>query len=146
MRRANMISGSVLAVFGLLMLVFVIPAQIEAGPAGMMSPRLVPQMMMGLTVALACLLVVHNAMAPDDGEPHPVTRGEYMALLKIGAVFALAIVLFKLAGPLPAGIAIVLGSLLALGERRPLVLVLMPAVMMLGLWVLFYRLLGTPIL
>ncbi|GHF70688.1 tripartite tricarboxylate transporter TctB family protein [Seohaeicola zhoushanensis] len=146
MRRANIYSGGFLALLGLAMILFVIPAQIEEGPAGMMSPRLVPQMIMGLMTALSVMLVVRNLMLPDDGEGSPVSRSEYIALLKIGSVFALALVLFYFAGPLWAGLAIVLGSLLALGERRPLVLVLMPIALLAGVWVLFYRVLGTAIL
>ena len=42
MRIANLASGAALIVFGALMLLVIIPMQIEEGPDGMMSPRLLP--------------------------------------------------------------------------------------------------------
>ncbi len=149
MRRANVVSGIVLALFGLVMLFAVIPWQIDPGPEGMVSPRLVPSMMMVLIVALSAILIASNMRAPQDGLPEPglpLTWGELVALAKIGAVFTVAILLFVFVSPLAAGAALIVGSLVALGERRPLVLVLMPAVLLLALWALFYKVLGTAIL
>lgn len=146
MRTANLISGVVLAMFGLLMIFVVIPVQIEEGPPGMVSPRLVPQIMLWAITGLALLLVATNLRAtPGDG-PAPISRAEILALLKIAAAFAVALALFFLAGPLWAGIALVAGTLLLLGERRPLVVVLMTAGMLGATWVLFYQILRTPIL
>ena len=147
MRRANVLSGVVLALFGLAMLFVVIPWQIEPGPSGMVSPRLVPNMMMTLIVGLAALLVVTNlrAAALDPDEEPPITRAELAALVKIGAVFALGIGLYLLVSPLVAGVALVVSALLVLGERRPLVIVAMPAGLILSIWLLFYKVLGTAI-
>lgn len=148
-RRANVISGIILAIFGLFMLFAIIPVQIAPGPEGMMSPRLVPTMMMIVVTALAVLLVIANLRVetgrsgPEPGSP--VSRSEVIALLKLGAVFALAIVLFLWVSPLAAGTALVVGALVALGERRPLVIVLMPTTLLIALWLLFYKLLGTAI-
>lgn len=149
MRRANVISGVVLAIFGLVMLVGVIPFQIGHGPQGMMSPRLVPSMMMIVVTGLSLLLVVNNLRsAPGHGEDEatpPISRGELAALLKIGAVFAVAIALYVWVSPLAAGAALVIGALVTLGERRPLVLVAMPAALLIAIWFLFYKVLGTGI-
>ena len=65
MRRANIVSGVVLALFGLVMLVAVIPLQIEHGPPDMVSPRLVPNMMM---------VVDHRAVGAA-GRHQPARRG-----------------------------------------------------------------------
>ena len=146
MRTANLISGVVLAMFGLLMIFVVIPVQIEEGPPGMVSPRLVPQIMLWAITGLALLLVATNLRATSGDGPAPISRAEILALLKIAAAFAVALALFFLAGPLWAGIALVAGTLLLLGERRPLVVVLMTAGMLGATWVLFYQILRTPIL
>jgi Na+/H+ antiporter NhaD/arsenite permease-like protein len=144
------VSGLVLAAFGLVMLVLVIPLQIEAGPDGMVSPRLVPNLMMVVITALSVMLVVTNLRAPEskdaDASKNPISRTELIALLKIGAVFAVALLLYRFVSPLTAGAALVVGSLLALGERRPLVVLAMPAALLIGLWLLFYKVLGTAIL
>ncbi len=149
MRRANVVSGVVLAMVGLVMLVAVIPAQIEAGPADMVSPRLVPNLTMILVVALSVVLVVGNLRATDgeasEGAVPVISRSEAAAMLKIGAIFAVALALHLLLSPLAGAAALVVGSLLALGERRPLVVVLMPAALLLGLWLVFYKVLGTAI-
>ncbi|WP_159587241.1 tripartite tricarboxylate transporter TctB family protein [Chelativorans xinjiangense] len=148
MRRANVTSGIVLAIFGLVMLFAVIPVHIAPGPEGVMSPRLVPAMMMIVVTGLAVLLVITNLRAERRSGPEagsPVSRSALIALLKIGAVFALAIVLYLWLSPLAAGAALIIGALVALGERRPFVIVLMPVALLTALWLLFYKLLGTAI-
>lgn len=149
MRRANLISGALLAAFSLLMLFAVIPWQIDAGPQGMMSPRLVPNMMMIVVAGLAVLLVVNNLRAgtgePEQDRAPPVSRAEFAALIRIGSVFALSTLAYLFVSPLAAGVALVAGALLALGERRPFVIVAMPVLLLLGLWLLFYKVLGTAI-
>lgn len=146
MRTANVISGAVLAVFGLLMIFVVIPIQIEEGPPGMVSPRLVPQVMLWSITGLSLLLIVTNLRSDEDEGPAPISRSEILALLKFAVAFAVALALFFLAGPLWAGIALVAGTLLLLGERRPLVVAAMTAGLMGATWVLFYQILRTPIL
>ena len=146
MKRANAISGLVLAIFAALTLVVIIPWQIEPGPRGMMSPRLVPQIMMGAILLLSVLLLVTNLGPDASGAPSPFTRAELAALGAIGAIFAVSLVLYYLVGPLAFGLALVGGSLLVLGERRPLVVAGIPLILMLLLWVLFYKVLGTAIL
>ncbi len=146
MRRTNIVSGIVLAVVGLLTIFVLIPWQIAPGPEGYMSPRLVPTMMMALITGLAALLVVNNIRAgAEPDEPQPFTRAEMLAVGKIGGLFAISVALYLWVSPLAAGAALVAGALLVLGERRPLVIVLMPAGLLLAIWVLFYKVLGTAI-
>lgn len=147
MKRANIVSGFVMGAFGLLMLLVVIPAQIEPAPDGFVSPRLVPNMTMILVVGLSILMVINTLRTGPDLQPDAVTfqRSELVALVKISAVFAVSLGSFLWVSPLVAGVALVSGTLLALGERNILVLVLMPAVLMFAVWLLFYRVLGTAI-
>lgn len=148
MRRANIISGVVLALLGLFALAVIIPKGIGQGPAGMMSPSLVPNMMMIVVVALSAFLAFSNLRAkpsPGDAEP-PIARGELLALVKIGAIFLVSIVLFLFLAPLAGGIFLVAASLLLLGERRPLVIIGMTAGLLIAVWFLFYKILGTGIL
>lgn len=144
MRRANLISGVILFLFAGLMLAAIIPAQIEEGPEGMMSPRLVPQLMMGLIMALSLLLVATNLRAPQGGEP-PFTRAELVAFAAIMGLFAVSVALFLLVNALAASLVLIVGALLILGERRPLILLLMPLCLIGGTWLLFTRVLGTAI-
>ncbi len=148
MRHANVVSGVVLAVVGLVMLFAVIPWQIDPGPEGMVSPRLMPSMMMVLIVALSAVLIFSNLRRADTDAPEPAmpfTWSELAALVKMGAVFAVSLALYLFVSPLAAGAGLVIGSLVALGERRLAVIVLMPAVLLLAIWLLFYKVLGTAI-
>jgi len=149
MRRANVVSGVVLALFGLVMLFVVIPWQIEPGPAGMVAPSLVPNIMMVVITGLAVLLVINNLRAdphaPDAETTPPISRAELLAMVKIGAVFAVAVGLYLWVSPLAAGAALMVGALVTLGERRLYIIVLMPAALLLALWLLFYKVLGTAI-
>ncbi|WP_163851935.1 tripartite tricarboxylate transporter TctB family protein [Pseudooceanicola aestuarii] len=146
MQQTNVISGAVLTIFGIAMMMWFIPAQIEEGPEGMMSPRLVPQMMMGAITLLSIALVLTNLRGLAQAEHRsPISHAELVSLAKHAAVFAIAVTLFLLGSPLLAGVALIGGMLLALGERRPLVLIGMPALILLGTWLLFYKVLGTAI-
>jgi len=144
MRQADIWSGAGLALVALLVLFVVIPTQIESAPDGYVSPRLVPQMMM---VLVACLgaLQAYNAWrrTPDGDGGLPVTREELLALAKISGVFALALALYLWVSPLAAGIALIAGALIVLGERRIWMIVAMPAGLLLAVWYLFYHVLGT---
>ena len=146
MRRADFWSGIVLAVVGLTTIFILIPWQIAPGPQGYMSPRLVPTLMMVLVTGLACLMILRNiAPRPDEKSEAIFTRDEAWAALRVALVFAVALALYHWTGPLIAGIALVLLGLFALGERRPLVLLAMPSILMLLIWLFFYKLLGTAI-
>lgn len=148
MKRANIASGLVMGAFGLLMLLVVIPAQIDAAPDGFVSPRLVPNITMILVVGLSMLMVVNALRSDPDPQSGAASfqRSELAALVKISAVFAVSLGSFLWVSPLLAGVVLVSGSLLALGERNILTLVLMPSVLIFAVWFLFYRVLGTAIL
>lgn len=146
MRRANIVSGVVLAIFGFVMLTVIIPWQIESGPEGVVSPSLVPNLTMIVVAALSVLLVINNLRAAPDAGPSPVTRADMAALLKIGAIFAMSVLLYLWVSPLAAGVALMVSTLLVLGERRTIYLVALPSVLLLAIWFLFHKVLGTAIL
>ncbi|GHG95578.1 tripartite tricarboxylate transporter TctB family protein [Pseudodonghicola xiamenensis] len=148
MKRADLVSGLVLTAFGVVMLAVVIPAQIEPAPDGYVSPRLVPNLAMIAITALSLLLVLKNLPKSEDTPQvrAPVFSGrEWVALIKIAGVFAVSLGLFWLGSPLAAGATLIVGALFLLGERRPLLLIGMPAGLLLAVWALFYKLLGTVI-
>lgn len=146
MRTANIVSGMVLAVFGLSMIFVILPIQIEEGPPGMVSPRLVPQIMLWVITCLSLLLAASNLRSGRNDEPSPISKDEVIALVKVAAAFAAALTLYFTAGALWAGVVLVAGTLLLLGERRIHVIVLMTGGILGMTWLLFYQILGTPIL
>ena len=72
-----------------------------------------------------------------------MTREELLALAKISGVFAIALALYLWLSPLAAGIALIAGALIVLGERRIWMIIAMPAGLLLAVWYLFYHVLGT---
>ncbi|PCH47648.1 MAG: hypothetical protein COC23_01440 [Hyphomicrobiales bacterium] len=147
MRRANIVSGLVLALFGIVMLIIVIPMQIEPGPEGVVSPSLVPNITMIVLTALSILLVVNNLRKTNTGsDPVPISHAEIITLFKFAGIFAVSIALFLWVSPLAAGATLMVSTLLVLGERRPVYIVALPSGLLLMVWFLFYKVLGTAIL
>lgn len=145
MKRADIWSGAVLFAAALAMIFVVIPWQIAAAPDGYVSPRLVPQITMGCIAALAALQVLNAWRSKLADEGQPIRRAELVALAGIAGVFAVSLALYFWIGPLAAGIALICGALVVLGERRLWMLVAMPSGLLIAVWFVFYQLLGTAI-
>ena len=149
MRKANFIAGIVLLAFSLLLLFWLIPTQVEEVFDGQVSPKLLPQICAIGIGLLSIVLIVTNARAPegesgDDGGA-PITLFEFRAMLVIASMLGLAIFLFTTTGPVVAALVMMTGIMFAMGERRVLPYVLMPAVLLGGSYVLFYKILNTAI-
>lgn len=148
MRTANLISGVVLLVFGLLLLFWLIPWQVEEAFGGEVSPRLLPQICAAGICVLSVILIVTNVRAdadPVDAKP-PITWFQARAALIIAVLLAVGIYVFTLAGPIPATLLLLVGVLFAMGERKILPYILIPVVLLTGSYVLFYQILGTAII
>ncbi|MEC7259864.1 MAG: hypothetical protein VXW58_18800, partial [Pseudomonadota bacterium] len=68
-----------------------------------------------------------------------------VAFAAIMGLFAVSVALFLLVNALAASLVLIVGALLILGERRPLILLLMPLCLIGGTWLFFTRVLGTAI-
>lgn len=162
MRRANVISGSVLLVFGIVLLFWIIPWQIEAVEGDVsISPRLVPQICAIFIAGLAALLLLNALREPaltadtpadsptgaavDEEDPFPIDRSQFASMFAVTTLILTAILAFIFVHPAAGAIILVCGIMLYMGERRILMLVSIPAVLMLITYLLFYRLLGTAI-
>ena len=149
MRTANFVSGIVLLAASALFWFWLIPTQIEAHVGDEVSPRLLPQICVLGVGFLSCLLIFNNS--PWRGGAHaetgssPISRAEFRALLVISASIAAAIFLFSSFGPVVASLFLTTSVLFAMGERRPLPFILIPACLISGAYLLFYKLLGTAI-
>lgn len=147
MRTANLISGVVLLIFGLLLLFWLIPWQVEEAFGGEVSPRLLPQICAIGICILSVILIITNLRSGTDpvGTKPPITWFEARAAIVIAVLLAAGIYLFTIAGPVPSSLLLVVGVLFAMGERRVLPYILIPAVLLAASYVLFYRILGTAI-
>jgi len=145
MKKAELVSGLVLLAFGLCLWAVLIPWQVAESPDAVISPRMMPYLCATLIVVLSLILIAQSWMdLRRNADAGPAfTRAEVLSTLGVIVLFGVAAALFVFTGPLLPGIAIVLLPMLALGERRILVLTLLPAALMGGAWLLFYVALGT---
>ncbi|MBR9762635.1 MAG: hypothetical protein GYB53_03655 [Rhodobacteraceae bacterium] len=145
MKQTEFYSGAVICGLALGTIFWVIPWQIEEVGEGYVSPRLLPQICMWLIAGLCALQAVNGLRGIQSSGVTPIRRAEIFTFLKLGAVLALSLALFVWVAPLAAGISLIAGAFLVLGERNPLVILGVTGGLLLLIWGVFYRLLGTAI-
>ncbi len=147
MPKSDLIAGIVLLVFGLAMLAVVIPTQTSQGGDATISPALLPQICAVGITGLAVLLTLQAVGRLRRGRPAgvPVPAAEWWAVLAVLLVVGAAIALFMWVSPAVAALLLIVGPMLYMGERRLWLLAGIPAVLLGGAWLLFYRVLGTAI-
>ncbi len=147
MPKSDLIAGIVLLVFGLAMLAVVIPTQTSEGGDASISPALLPQICAVGITGLAVMLTLQAAGRLRRGAAAGVRvpAAEWWSALAVLLAVAGAIALFIWVSPALAAAAMVVGLMLYMGERRIWLLVGIPAVLLIGAWLLFYRVLGTAI-
>ena len=147
MPKSDLIAGIVLLVFGLAMLAAVIPAQTSEGGDATISPALLPQICSVGIAGLGVLLTLQAAGRLRRGAAAGVRvpGAEWRAMLAVVLAVAAAIALFVWVSPAAAAVLLVVGPMLYMGERRIWLLAGIPAVLLVGAWLLFYRVLGTAI-
>ena len=136
-----------MALFGLLMLFVLIPTQTSSGGDASISPALLPQICAVGITGLAMLLTARAAGRLSRGlaAGQVVPNAEWLASAVVIVVVSAAIALFKFVNPAVAAGLLILSLMLFMGERRIWLLVCIPAVLLVGAWFLFYRVLGTAI-
>ena len=148
MRNANLAAGFVLLAFSCILLFWLIPTQVEEVFDGQVSPKLLPQICAVGIGVLSLVLIATNFRRPADDvdDTSPITWFEFRSMLVIAGLLGLAIFLFTTAGPVVASIVMMVGIMFSMGERRILPYILMPTVLLVGSYVLFYEILGTAII
>ncbi|MGI9422122.1 MAG: tripartite tricarboxylate transporter TctB family protein [Hyphomicrobiaceae bacterium] len=147
MPKSDLIAGVALTVFGVVTLFILIPTQTSSGGDATISPALLPQICaIGIT-GLAILLTLRAAgrlrRGLAAGQIVPAT--EWLSSLAVIIAVAAGIALFKFVNPGLAAGFMIISLMLYMGERRLWFLIGIPAVLLIGSWFLFYRILGTAI-
>jgi len=146
MRKADIVSGTVLFFGSLYMILFGIPAQIDAVDTATISPRTLPYLCAVAVAALSGLLVVGKLRSAPAGDEGPaLTWGHILWSGIVLGTILLGLFLIGYAGPLVASAAVIVILMLVLGERRPLYLLALPAGLIALGWLLFYQILGTAV-
>lgn len=147
MRKADIVSGSVLFLGSLYMILSGIPAQIDGVENATISPRTLPYVCAAAVALLSGLHVVSKLRTPaTEGDPgSPLTPGHLLWTAVILGAILLGLFLLGPFGPLVACGTVIVILMLSMGERRPVYLLALPAGL-LGLgWLLFYQILGTAV-
>ena len=147
MPKSDLIAGVVLLVFGLAMLVIVIPTQTSEGGDATISPALLPQICaIGITgLAIMLTLQATGRLRRGVAAGIRIPAAEWWSALAVLLAVGAAIALFVWVSPAVSAAVLVVGLMLYMGERRIWLLAGIPAVLLVGAWLLFYRVLGTAI-
>jgi len=142
--RNELISGVAMLLFGILMLVVIIPTEIVEGGDYTISPALLPKICaIGIT-ALAALNIVKAVRRMQAGETsvdagRPMPWGPALAAL---ATVVAGILIFRYLHPAPAVLLMVAALMAYMGERRWLLLIGLPIGLLITGYLLFYQVLG----
>jgi hypothetical protein len=147
MARGDFASSLLLLVFGLLVLFWVIPAQIAEPQFNVtMSPRLVPQICALAIVVLSVLLLVQAVLRiRKEQAPHAtvwMSRGEFLAFAGVPLVILTAGIVFSFGFHVASGCVLIWGTLALMQVRAPGVYVLLPVLSLAASWLLLDVVLG----
>jgi putative tricarboxylic transport membrane protein len=145
MAKADIVGGVLLMAFGLLLLGWIIPAQTHQDTGAAVPPALLPQICaIGITILAAILTL--NALRGKTPAGKPPMMKEWAAMGAVITIILAGAALFKFVHPAVAGAFVSFATMIYMGERRIHLLILLPAGLVLSIYVLFYELLGTAIL
>jgi Na+/melibiose symporter-like transporter len=155
MRKADLVSAAVVTVFGLLLLLVIIPTWVERHEEGGygLGARVMPNTMAIIVTALGVLLFVsrlveghirRNAVSVDESAP-PMSRSNRIFFAMTSLLLIALTALFKWVGFLAAGPLTIAAFMLVMGERRPIPIVLTSVAAAGVIWLFFWRLLDVPL-
>lgn len=121
MRAADIASGAVLALFGLVTLVAVIPAEVGGAVEHGVAPDVFPRVLMWLVTLLATLLVVSRlASRRKADEASPLRAENFYFIVGASLVLLVAFVAVRYLGFIVGGALTIALAMLAMdGRRRP---------------------------
>lgn len=147
MPKTDLYAGLGLMAFGLITLFVLIPAQTSEGGDATISPALLPQICALSITGLAVLLTFQAAGKIRRGKAagQTVPASEWASAAAVILAVGVSILLFKYVNPAIAAGLLIVGLMLFMGERRIYFLVGIPGILLVGAWLLFYKVLGTAI-
>jgi hypothetical protein len=155
MKKADLASAGVIIAFGLFLLLVVIPVWVqrhEEGGYGL-GAQVMPNVAATIITALGVILLVSRWLAgrgerqavPAGDAVSPISRsnGKYLLLMSLFLVAMTA--LFAWVGFVAAGPLTIAGVMIAMGERRPVHVIVTSVVAAGVIWLFFWQLLNVPL-
>lgn len=155
MRIFDIVSCTVVALFGLTLLFVIIPGwtPVETGPGFGLAATTMPNVAVVTATVMAATFVLYRVLnlhpAGENNEEYdatsPIERKNWLFLLR-GGLFLIAVTaLFELTGFLVAGPLTVAGFMLMMGEKRPWHVVITSVGATAVLWLFFWQFLKFPL-
>jgi Tripartite tricarboxylate transporter TctB family len=119
-RRSDIYSGSLLVVFGLVMIFAIVPTQIDSTGEYGLDPKFFPVSLLWLIVCMSALLVTSRWMitVDDRDDPGPLDRQNWMFIAGAALYLLIGFVTVDFAGFIPGGILMIAVLMYLMGERR----------------------------
>jgi hypothetical protein len=155
MKKADLVSAAVVAAFGLLLLLVIIPGWVprhEEGGYGL-GAQVMPRVTATLVTVLAALFFVSRLIgrgerpeqARKEDAAAPIPRSSWLFLAAV-SLFAVAVTaIFAWIGFLAAGPLTIAGFMIFMGERRPVPIVATSVIAAAVIWLFFWQLLRFPL-
>jgi len=119
-KRADIISGGLLVLFGLVTIFVIVPVQIDSGGDYGLDPSFFPVTLLWLITAMAALLVVSRLpLPPDPSDTTPPLDGLNWLFIVVAAVLLTVVyVAIDTVGFIVSSIVLIALGMLATGARR----------------------------
>jgi putative tricarboxylic transport membrane protein len=135
----NRLSGVVVAVFGLILLFWIIPRHTEPVDFGWLRPTTLPNIT-AVVMVIASIIHVLFPAGTSEFDARPAARAGLFFVISVAGLFLMHHAGFLLSAPL-----LVLVLMLMIGERRPLWLLAGVVMVPLGIWSSIELLLRRPL-
>jgi hypothetical protein len=144
MRKAELIAGIIVLVFGLVLIFWIIPDQSERVSDVSIQPAVYPLIAAWAMVGFSAVLIAGRlTLLTSQGEsrPGPFDAAAWLHLVFMLAILLAALLAFAYLGFIVGGIALVAALMLYMGARNPVVLVGIAVGIPLVIWAFFELLL-----
>ena len=120
MRRSDIVSGVLLVLFGLVMIFFVVPIEIDSTGDYGLDPKFFPVMLLWLVIVMALLLVGSRLPVPADPPDAevPLDAQNWMFIVGASLYLLAGFVAITALGFIPATIVMIAVLMYIMGVRR----------------------------
>jgi len=118
-RRSDLISGSLILIFGLVMIFVIVPIEINSSSEYGLDPKFFPVALLWLVIAMAALLVLTRLpTAPDPADAEPlIGRRNWIFIAAVTVLLLLLFIAIEKIGFIVAGVLMIALLMFALSGR-----------------------------
>lgn len=145
-RNVDLWAGVVITLAGLIATFYLIPVHVSGGFGFGLSPRFFPYICSVAITVLGAILVLSRVLGKGDASSRsPLSLKSSGRLLLLTALLGGGLLAMTVWGYLPGSMLMMAAFMIAMGERRPHWIIPTAVCWPLFLWLLFEKLLETPL-